>query len=134
MPWIVGEHGVPIDLTPTQPMIVMEKSSVHLFPEWHKYWIRVMDMAAIDGADKAMQMIRDTYVNQIIYLESAKSLLERIDIVHATWTALLMWHKTGKISGLSIGHIPLDMSSIEHKDPPPFRPGIMFDIICSTFY
>src|SRR5947207_14969732 len=71
-------------------------------------------------------MIRDIYVEKIVYLQSAES-LEQYQLVHATWTALIMWRKAGEILGLSIGSTPLDMRSIEHRDPPRFKLGIMYD-------
>src|SRR5437762_2123951 len=136
IPSVVGENGFSLDLTPTQPAIVVEKSIITWSPDWHRYWIKIIDMEPIKAfeeatrrnAEKATQAIRDKYVDKLVYIESVKP-LGQYEMVHATWTAIIMWHKTGKISGLSIGRTPLDMRSVEHKDPPLFRLEIMFDIM-----
>jgi hypothetical protein len=125
IPWVTCEHGANIDLTPTQPTIDVEKTTMSFSPDMQHYWIRIIDMEPIKVSQKATRLMRDTYVDKIVYLESVKP-LEPNEMVHATWTALITWHKTDKMSGVFIGRTPLGMRSIEHRDPPRFGSLLLF--------
>jgi hypothetical protein len=70
-------------------------------------------------AERGTQMIKEAYVDKIVYIESVEPLQQR-EMVHVTWTVVITWHKTGNISGMFIGSTPLDMRIIEHKNPPRF--------------
>lgn len=133
IPWIVSEHGGSIDLTTTQPAIDVEKTTMSFSPDTQHYWFRIIDMEPIKASQKATQMIRDTYIDKIVYLESVEP-LEQNEMLLATWAALITWHKTGKISGVSIGRAPLRMRNIEHRDPPRFGLRMMFNTMRQRLY
>src|SRR5436190_7773685 len=80
-----------------------------------------MDMEPIEGADKATRLLKSTYVDKVVYVESVEP-LQQVDITHATWTALVMWYKTGEISGVLVGPTPFHMCSIKSRILPVTSP------------
>ena len=94
-------------------------------PAVNKYWIRVTSMAPIEDEVTATQMIRDSTSNRVIYVESEDA-LQMNEAVHAAWAALIKWHNTGEISGVSVKFNPFEMRSITPQDPPS---NVLDDIV-----
>src|SRR5947207_8773042 len=90
---VLEDNEVNVSLTPTQPTTAVERRTVRFWPKRHLYWIKVLDMEPIIHSPKATQIIRDTYIGKLVYLESSGP-LEENQIVHATWATLVTWHKT----------------------------------------
>jgi hypothetical protein len=94
VPSIMGDSNFNVDLTPTQPIVVEEKCMSYY--NLHLHRIRIADMEPIKEETKATQMIKDTYTNGVLLVESREGVTQMYEVVHASWTALVTMHKTGE--------------------------------------
>lgn len=111
-----------VDRTPTEPVVNVEYSIIS--SSANEYWIKIVDLKPIQAwnlditsLEEATRAMKRHYVGNIIYITSARP-LEPIDRVHAAWTALITWHKTGTKPALWIGSNPLEVHSIAPKGIP----------------
>lgn len=88
--WVyLGDSDFGVDLTPTQPAIVEEAGI--LCSQTHLHRVRIADtsMEPIREENKATQLIKDIYTNNIMIIELKKGVAQTYALVHATWTVLV---------------------------------------------